>query len=226
MEKYAIIVAGGEGTRLGGGLPKQFRDLDGHPLLWWAMTAFHNEDPETRIILVVNEKYIADWKNICLAMDPDDFIDHEICRGGNSRTTSVKNGLALVPDAEESLVAIHDAARPLVSPLMIARGWKAVWETGGAVPAVPVTDSLRHLDEGGSHSVIRSEFVAVQTPQVFKSTMLKEAYASDPDTTYSDDAAAFEAAGHKITLFNGDHSNIKVTNPGDMEIASLLLKSR
>lgn len=226
MQKYAIIVAGGEGTRLGGGLPKQFRPLNGKPLLWWAMKAFHDEDHDTRIILVVNPKHLSDWKKLCLEMNPDDFIDHEICPGGASRTESVKNGLRLIPDSEESLVAIHDAARPLVFPLMIARGWKAAFATGGAVPAIPVTDSLRHLEaDGGSKAADRSAFVAVQTPQVFKSRLLKDAYLANPDAVFSDDAAAFEAAGHKVALFDGSPRNIKVTNPGDIEIAALLLSS-
>lgn len=226
MEKYAIIVAGGEGTRLGGGLPKQFRDLNGHPVLWWSMKAFHLEDPDTHIILVVNPRHIEDWKNLCLAMNPDDFIDHEICRGGDSRTDSVKNGLALIPDEADALVAVHDAARPLVTSLMIARGWKSSLKSGGAVPSVPVTDSLRQLVGEGSQSVNRSEFVAVQTPQVFKSKMLKAAYERNPEAVYSDDAAAFEAGGYKVELFDGSTSNIKVTNPGDIEIASILLSNK
>lgn len=225
MEKYAIIVAGGEGTRLGGDLPKQFRDLCGHPLLWWSMKAFHDEDPSTRIRLVVHPRHVDDWKSLFMLLPEEERIPHEVAVGGSSRTGSVKNGLAGIPDSEDALVAVHDAARPLVTAGMIARGWEAAVKSGGAVPVVPVTDSLRCLTDGGSVAVDRSRYVAVQTPQVFRVALLKKAYGMNTDAVYSDDASAFEAAGMAPALYAGSHLNMKVTNPGDIEIASLFLNS-
>lgn len=225
MEKYAIIVAGGEGTRLGGDLPKQFRDLCGRPLLWWSMKAFHDENPFTRIILVVHPSHVDDWKNLFMSLPEEDRFPHDVVVGGSSRTGSVKNGLADIPDKADALVAVHDAARPLVSPEMIARGWEAAGMGGGAVPAVAVTDSLRRLKGEGSEAVDRSRYVAVQTPQVFNVALLKKAYEKNPDAVYSDDASAFEASGMTPVIYKGSHLNMKVTNPGDIEIASLFITS-
>lgn len=226
MRKYAIIVAGGEGTRLGGSLPKQFREVCGRPLLWWSMKAFRDEDPSVTIILVVNSRFVSFWSGLSEAMDAEDRIAYVVVCGGASRTESVKNGLAEVPDGDDVYVAVHDAARPLVSPAMIARGWEAALASGGAVPVVPVTDSLRRLSDGGSEAVDRSGYVAVQTPQVFRASLLKDAYMRYPGAVYSDDASAVEAAGMKVALFEGATDNMKVTNSGDIEVASLLMERR
>lgn len=223
MKKYAIIVAGGEGTRLGGGLPKQFRSLRGRPVLWWSLKAFHDVDPETEIRVVVHPGFFDDWNLLFEELPEEERIPHIVICGGRSRTESVRNGLEGVPADEESLVAVHDAARPLVTEEIIRMGWNTATEKGGGVPAVAVTDSLRLLTGDGSRSVDRSDYVAVQTPQVFRSKMLKEAYALNPGTVFSDDASAFEAAGYTVALFKGSTSNIKITNPGDIEIASILM---
>lgn len=239
MEKYAVIVAGGEGTRLGGGLPKQFRELQGRPVLWWSLKAFHDEDPDVRMRVVLHPGYFDEWQNLLLALPEDERFEHEVIAGGSSRTESVKNGIKGIPASADVLIAVHDAARPLVSVDMIARGWNAASKAGGAVPAVAVTDSLRHLSGfpkvdwkaiyssgelyGDSEAVDRSEYVAVQTPQVFRADLLKGAYELKPDMTFSDDASAYEVAGGKPVLYEGSPLNMKVTNPGDIEIASLLL---
>lgn len=227
MDKNAIIVAGGEGTRLGGALPKQFRDVADRPMLWWSMKAFHDEDPATRIILVLNPRCFELWRDLFLTIPKDERFDLTLVAGGASRTQSVAAGLAEVEDTPDSLVAVHDAARPLVSTAMISRGWQAAALGGGAVPVTPVTDSLRLLEkDGGSRAVDRSGYVAVQTPQVFRTHLLKEAYAANPDAVYSDDATAFEAYGKEPVLFEGSPDNMKVTNPGDIEIAAMLMKRR
>lgn len=224
MEKHAIIVAGGEGTRLGGALPKQFREVAGKPLLWWSMKAFHDEDIATRIILVLHPDFIGMWKNMFCNLSKEERIPHEIVPGGSSRTESVRHGLRLVSDSPDSFVAVHDAARPLATVEMINRGWMTAADCGGAIPVIPVTDSLRFFKDGASKAVDRSVYVAVQTPQVFRSGLLKSAYAGNPDVVYSDDASAFEAAGMVPALFDGSPMNMKVTNPGDLEIAALLIE--
>lgn len=224
MKKYAVIVAGGSGTRLGSKLPKQFLDLNGYPLLWWSLKAFHKEDTSTEIILVLPEKFIDEWKKIVRLLANEDNIPHKIISGGNSRTESVKRGLSLVDQPDDSIVAVHDAARPIITAEMISAGWEAALKDGAAIPVVPVTDSLRRVVSEGSMAVDRSEYVAVQTPQVFKSDILIKAYQDNPEEVFSDDASAVEKTGVKISLYPGSHENIKVTNPGDMEIASHFLK--
>lgn len=226
MEKYAIIVAGGEGTRLGGALPKQFREVAGRPLLWWSVKAFSDEDPATRIILVLPQRFFGLWQQLQTELPEEDRLPHSVVAGGASRTESVKNGLRVVPDGEDCLVAVHDAARPLLTSAMISRGWETAARHGGAIPAIPVTDSLRRVEGETSRAVDRSAFVAVQTPQVFRARLLKEAYAAHPDAVYSDDATAFEAYGKIPVLFEGSTDNMKVTNPGDLEIATLLIGRR
>lgn len=224
IKKYAVIVAGGTGSRLGGGLPKQFREIDGRPMVWWSMKAFMEADSSTHIILVIHPDYVEAWKELCSGLPDECLIEHEVVSGGASRTESVINGLSLIPDGEDFYVAVHDAARPLVSPEMIKRGWKAGRENDAAVPVIPVTDSLRILTGDVSEAVDRSRFVAVQTPQVFRVSLLKQAYEISGGAVFSDDASAVEAAGYMVGLYEGSPDNIKVTNPGDIEVAMLRMK--
>lgn len=224
VKKYAVIVAGGSGTRLGGDLPKQFQSLNGKPVLWWSMKAFHDEDPYTEIILVLNRYFIDIWAKLSEALPPETQFRHEIAIGGASRTESVKNGILTIPASEDVLIAVHDAARPLVTVDMIREGWEAAMRHGAAIPSVPVTDSLRHIDAEGSTAVDRKDYVAVQTPQVFSAKVLKSAYEANPAAVFTDDASAVEACGLKPVLFNGSPRNMKVTNPGDLQIAALFLQ--
>lgn len=225
MKKNAIIVAGGSGTRLGGDLPKQFQDLNGRPVLWWSLKAFHDEDPTTKITLVLNPEYIPLWMEMYMSLPMEDRFVHEVAEGGDSRTQSVKNGIILIPPTDNELIAVHDAARPLVTVDMIREGWEEAGKHGVAIPAVPVTDSIRRLTKDGSEAVDRKDYVSVQTPQVFKASVLVDAYEKNPDAVFSDDASAVEAAGYKPVIFTGSPRNIKVTNPGDIQVASLLLNS-
>lgn len=226
IRKYALIVAGGTGSRLGGDIPKQFRLIDRRPVVWWSMNAFHEADTSTRIILVIHPDYLEMWKDLFHSLPEGERFTHEIALGGRTRTESVVNGLRLVDDSEKALVAVHDAARPLVTASIIAAGWEAGLEYGAAVPVVPVTDSIRRITDGGSVAVDRSEYVAVQTPQVFDAALLKNSYALCRGMIFSDDAAAVEAAGHHIGLYEGSPLNMKVTNPGDMEMAADRLRTR
>lgn len=225
MNKYAIIVAGGSGTRFGKGLPKQFRLLCGKPVLWWSMHRFHSEDPDTIIIVVLPKDYISVWKEIIETLSPDERYQHIVVEGGDSRTRSVKNGLSAIEN-DASYVAVHDGARPLVSVEMIKRGWTAALNENGVVPAVPVTDSLRVISENESTAVDRSKFIAVQTPQIFPTSLLKEAYRNLGEGQFTDDASVVESLGFKIGLYEGSHENIKVTNPGDIEVAEVLMKGK
>ncbi|MDE6021929.1 MAG: 2-C-methyl-D-erythritol 4-phosphate cytidylyltransferase [Muribaculaceae bacterium] len=220
--KYAIIVAGGVGSRSGDSLPKQFHDIGGHPMLWWTLKAFEAEDKETKLIVVMHADYIDLWNKTA----GEECPCHTVVAGGSTRTASVAAGLSMVPDYIDGLVAVHDAARPLASPGLISEGWRYATQFGAVVPAVPVSDSLREGTKENSHSVDRSRFFAVQTPQVFDIKLLKEAYksaADSPGVSFTDDASVVEWNGKTVTLFDGDPRNIKVTYPGDFRIASEIL---
>lgn len=222
MRRYAIIVGGGSGSRMGGGIPKQFRSICGRPMIWWAMKAFYDENPATEIILVLPENFISLWNDFFTSLPEQDRIIHRVTAGGTTRTESVKNGLKLVKD-KDATVAVHDGARPMLKKDLICRGWSAVEETGAAIPIVEVVDSLREINGKDSNAVDRSKFRAVQTPQVFLATILKNAYEENRGI-FTDDAAAVESSGIKITLYDGDPDNLKVTTPKDMVIAEMLLR--
>lgn len=225
MRKYAVIVAGGVGSRSGDELPKQFHMLCGRPMLWWSLKAFRDSGVSD-IMVVMHPDYISYWKELHSSMPQPERVPHSVCAGGGSRAESVRFGLAALTPEEGSLVAVHDAARPLVTPGMIARGWDAAEASGGAVPVVPVSDSLRHLEQGGSVAVRRSEYVAVQTPQVFRAGILTEANLQPLSPDFTDDASVVESAGFKVAVFEGEVENMKVTNPSDFMIAELLLTRR
>ena len=222
MKQYAVIVAGGSGSRMGGGIPKQFRSLNGRPMLWYSLKAFHDENPSTELILVLPEDFISLWNDYFLTLSERERYPHKIAIGGDSRSESVKNGLALIDD-RDSLVAVHDGARPMVKSEIISEGWRAAEIHDAAIPVVQVVDSLRMITEEGSRSVDRSKFVAVQTPQVFKTEMLIKAYDFACGKTFSDDASVMENYGCPVALFPGSEDNMKVTNPKDLSIASVLV---
>ena len=222
---YAIIVAGGVGSRSGDSLPKQFHEIAGHPMLWWTLRAFHRENPNTKLIVVMHADFMKLWDEI----KGDDCAPHSIISGGSTRTVSVAAGLSLVPDDDEGLVAVHDAARPIVSSKLIADGWECASEWYVGIPVVPVTESLREGTYFSNKSVDRSKFFIVQTPQVFDILLLKKAYKEAMETTdtlFTDDASVVQWWGHPIHLYDGDPTNIKVTYPGDFQIAEIQLNKQ
>lgn len=225
MKKYAVIVAGGEGNRAGGSVPKQFQEIAGVPMLWWSVRAFHAEDASTEIILVLHPGFFDLWDIIYRELpEADRKINVHITAGGRSRLESVKNGLMSVDTADNALVAVHDAARPMIDTAIIKRGWEKATQSKAAVPVTAMTDSIRHLVNGGSITVSRKEFVRVQTPQVFDAKVLKEAYSRILTDEMTDDASVAEAAGYDIALFEGSPYNLKVTNPLDFKIAETLIE--
>lgn len=223
MDKYVIILAGGDGTRAGGGVPKQFRVVGGMPMIWWSMSAFAQAEPDARIIVVMHPGFFDDWDIMTASWPADKRIEHKLVCGGRSRWQSVANALMEVPPG--GAVAIHDAARPLVGRGVIERGWQSIADGhGAAIPIVAVTDSLRRFTPGGSEAVDRKDYMAVQTPQMFRTELIKHAYGLGERPEFTDDASVAEAAGNEIWLFEGDAENIKVTNPGDFVIVESLLR--
>lgn len=208
-------------------MPKQFVRLLGIPMLWWSVMAFHEEDPATAISVVMHPGFFDDY-DIMVSELPESLrsIPVRLVAGGSTRGESVANGLMGLP-ADGSLVSVHDAARPLLTKELISRGWECATAAGTAVPVCPVSDSIREiLNDGESRAVDRSRYVSVQTPQVFKAQILKEAYELPELPGHTDDASRVETAGYPIALYEGLPDNLKVTNPGDFAIAETLLRLR
>jgi 2-C-methyl-D-erythritol 4-phosphate cytidylyltransferase len=216
----AIIVAAGESRRMNG-VDKLLAPLAGKPVLAWSIEAFQNNPVIDRIILVNNQKNLEQVQ--CLKVEKQWSKVAEVCLGGERRQDSVAAGLKLVSDCE--WVIIHDGARPLVTQELIERGLEAARETGAAIAAVPVTDTIKLA--GNDQFVIgtppRSNLWAVQTPQIFRFSIIKDAYQqARGDVT--DDASLVEQIGNKVKLYMGSYNNIKITTPHDLAVAQLYLK--
>jgi 2-C-methyl-D-erythritol 4-phosphate cytidylyltransferase len=220
VKKYVIIVAGGKGERMNAGLPKQFLPIGNKPILMHTLAAFYEYDPQVSIILVLPGSQFSFWKKLC---EEHHFaIPHLLTEGGETRFHSVKNGLLLV--TEDSLVAVHDGVRPFVSQATIFRCFEAAGLKGSAIPTTELIDSIRYIDEKGNKAVNRNNYRLIQTPQVFQSTLLKEAYQQKYTPDFTDDASVVEALGKKIQLVEGNKENIKITTPFDLEIAKILIE--
>ena len=226
-QMYAVIVAAGSGRRAGGGLPKQFHLLAGQMVFLYAVRVFLQANSDTHIIVVVHPDYRELAAEGLSRLCEEIRFSYDVVNGGATRWQSVRNGLEVIPDDADALVAVHDGARPLATAAMIAEGWKCGAETGACVAAVPVTDSLRVIGcDGSSQAVDRSRYMAVQTPQVFDARLLKSAYSEPCRDTFTDDASVVEAYGHAISIFPGDVDNIKITTPSDFGTAEMLLNRR
>ncbi|HPE87499.1 MAG: 2-C-methyl-D-erythritol 4-phosphate cytidylyltransferase [Bacteroidales bacterium] len=219
MKKYAIIVAGGSGTRMDSTTPKQFLDLAGKPILMHTIDAFYLANMDIDIIVVLPDNQKEHWNELC---DKHEFTTpHRLTTGGKERYHSVKNGLKLTePD---SLVAVHDGVRPLVSIRIIHTAYKLAEEYGIAIPTITPTESVRMMEEPETVTVDRNRIRIIQTPQAFKTNILTEAYRQPYRKEFTDDASIVEYANHPITLFHGSEENIKITTLLDLKIAKTIL---
>lgn len=220
MTKYAIIVAGGTGSRMGGNLPKQFMTLRDKPVLYYSLKAFLEAYDDLEIILVLPAAFTDMGEEII-----DAYFDKErikIAVGGDTRFQSVKNGLKLVE--RESIVFVHDAVRCLASVDLIHRCYELALETGTAVPAIPSRDSVRILNDEGSGVIDRDKVMLVQTPQTFHSKILLPAFDIDYKDKFTDEATVVEAYGLRVSLAEGEETNIKITRPIDLLIAEKVIE--
>ena len=222
MHKYAIIVAGGTGTRMGANLPKQFMLLKDKPVLYYTLKAFSEAYDDLQIILVLPFDYTDMGQEIIDAYFDKDRI--KITAGGDSRFQSVKNGLTLVE--QEAIIFVHDGVRCLLTKDLIQRCYKQAVETGTAIPAVVSKDSIRLLTEEGSDGFDRSKVMLIQTPQTFHSKILLPAFQIDFKDKFTDEATVVEAYGIKVSLVEGEENNIKITRPLDLLIAERIVESR
>ena len=221
MRKYAIIVAGGKGVRMGMEIPKQFVPVGGRPLLMFTLEAFVRYDEAIELILVLPVSQQEYWRSIC--RQNHFTLPHKIAGGGETRFHSVKNGLALIPDTDDVLIAIHDGVRPFVSRDTISAAFDAAEKYGAAVPVIDPVDSMRELTNKGSKTVDRTKLKMVQTPQIFKSEIIKKAYHQEYIPSFTDDASVVEKCGYPVVLTEGNRENIKITTPYDVLVAEALI---
>jgi 2-C-methyl-D-erythritol 4-phosphate cytidylyltransferase len=222
MEKYAVIVAGGSGKRMGNIIPKQFLLLKGKTILWYTLDTFLRAYNDIKIILVLPDKHIQKGKTIIATFPESNNI--QIVTGGDTRFHSVQCGLKEIK--EESVVFVHDAVRCLISVPLIHRCYKDAIEHGNAVPAVAATDSIRVLNHEDNYVADRTQVRIIQTPQTFLSSIILPAFERSYADSFTDEATVVEANGTKIFLTEGEYDNIKITRPIDIMIAEKILEER
>ena len=220
MKKYAIIVAGGAGTRMGGNIPKQFMLLKDKPVLYYTLKTFLDAYEDLQVILVLPLDFTDMGQEIIDAYFDKNRI--RITAGGETRFQSVKNGLALVD--KESIIFVHDGVRCLVSKDLIYRCYNQAIETGTAIPAIVSKDSIRMLGEDSNEAFDRKRIMLIQTPQTFHSKILLPAFQIDYKDKFTDEATVVEAYGLKVSLVKGEENNIKITRPIDLLIAEKVLE--
>ncbi|MFW2383838.1 MAG: 2-C-methyl-D-erythritol 4-phosphate cytidylyltransferase [Acidimicrobiales bacterium] len=209
MQIVGIVVAGGVGSRLGDGRPKQLQSLGGKRILDRSVEAI--AAASHAVVVVAHPELLSDHQSECADL---------VVAGGATRADSVRAGLAAAEQFEPTHVLIHDAARPAVPEAVIDRVVDALGEGNRAVvPVVPVTDSLRHVDGG---AVDRTRFKAAQTPQGFEYDLVIRAHDSGADAT--DDASLVDALGEPVVHVDGDPRNIKITVAADLALAEILLR--
>lgn len=224
MKKYIIVVAGGKGTRMGGDIPKQFQLLGNRPVVMVTLERLHMIDPSIQLILVLPAEHFEEWKELCRQYSFE--VPLLLAQGGSTRFHSVQNGLAQVDDIEESLVGVHDGVRPFVSREMLENCFREALVHGAAIPMIDVQDSLRHIvgGNGVTEVVPRDRYRLVQTPQVFRLSLLRRAYEQRFVESFTDDASVVEALGEKIVSVEGNRENIKLTTPFDLMVAKTLME--
>ncbi len=221
MKEYAVIVAGGSGLRMRTETPKQFLKVAGYPVLMHTIKAFATYSEALNIILVLPESLIGYWQDLC--NEYHFSIRHRLTAGGKSRLISVQNGLNTITD-DNSLVAIHDGVRPLIRSEIISASFRLAEVHGSAIASVRLKDSIRKIDKDNTSALDRSQFRLIQTPQTFKTHLIKEAYMHIEDSdVLTDDASVAEMHGLKISLFEGSYENIKITTPEDLLFAETIL---
>lgn len=215
-----IIVAGGKGLRMGGDIPKQFLPVGEKPILMRTIDRFLQYDEKMQVVLVLPESQQDYWRTLC---DEYHFSQpYTLANGGETRFHSVKNGLAKVsPDAQ--LIGVHDGVRPFVSLDTIRATYEEAARSEAVVPVIEVVETVRQLVDGKSVTVPRSDYRLVQTPQVFSSSLFRQAYTQPYTDFFTDDASVVERFGHPVTLVPGNRENIKITTPFDLTIANAMI---
>lgn len=225
-KKYVIIMAAGSGTRMGAGRPKQFLELEGKAILQKTMEVFLNACPGISVITVLPQDFIGYWREYCLE---NNFVCPQILvPGGITRFHSVRNALDRVP--EGALVAVHDGVRPLLSEGLVRDMFEKAEGVPALIPVTPCVDTMKVLENKDGELVAvpgakadRSVLYGAQTPQIFHSEILKDAYAMPYDTSFTDDASVVEKYGKSLSYVVGERLNIKITTQDDLLLARAIL---
>ena len=222
LKYYAIIVGAGSGSRMQSDVPKQFMLLNGKPILMHTIEAFYYSDFKPEIILVLNVDFHTYWEQLC--KNYNFSIPHTLIKGGLQRFHSVKNGIEAL--REESVIAIHDAVRPIVSNELICRSFIEAEQTGNAVVAIKSKDSVRQQKGNSSLALNRDEIYLIQTPQTFQFELLNQAYKQEYSIEFTDDASVVERTGISLNLIEGESKNLKITFPEDLSLAEFYLSQK
>lgn len=228
-EKYVVIMAAGSGSRMGAELPKQFLELDGKAILHKTIELFRDAVPGVRVITVLPEAYIDYWKDYCIRRN---FTCPQVLvKGGITRFHSVKNAIERVPDG--ALVAVHDGVRPLVTEKFLREIFAAAEDVNGLIPVLPCIDTMKVLKP--ENEVLksvpgveadRSVLYGAQTPQIFRSELLKQAYQQPFSPAFTDDASVMEKNGKSLSYVIGERLNIKITTQEDLILARAIYSLR
>ena len=225
-KKYVIVMAAGSGTRMGAEVPKQFIEIDGKAILQMTIEVFQEACPDIAVVTVLPEAHMAYWRNYCLERN---FICPQILvKGGITRFHSVRNALAKIPDG--AVVAVHDGVRPLVSPELVRNMFETAVKEPALIPVMPCVETMKVLEKKGDvlvavpgESVDRSRLFGAQTPQIFHSEVIKDAYSLPYDTSFTDDASVVEKYGKNLSYVMGERFNIKLTTQEDLLLARAIL---
>ncbi|WP_026693298.1 2-C-methyl-D-erythritol 4-phosphate cytidylyltransferase [Peribacillus kribbensis] len=218
-----IIPAAGKGSRMGAGRNKLFLELSNIPLIVYTLRVFEQDPSCQRIILPINPNDSNHFKSIIKQYGFRKEI--KFVTGGSERQESVYNGVQHL-SSEDGLVLVHDGARPFIDRPLIRRLAETAAAEGGAIAAVPVKDTIKKVkDRSVVETVERSSLWAVQTPQAFRISLLKEAHARAKASHFlgTDEASLVEEMGGSVSVIKGDYDNIKITTPEDLFFAEAIL---
>jgi 2-C-methyl-D-erythritol 4-phosphate cytidylyltransferase len=219
VQQGVVLVAGGTGRRMGSGIPKQYRDIAGKPVILHTLERFLDFDPDMAVVVVLAPGHGEYWEKIA-PFAGDGVV---LAAGGETRYDSVKNGLQQMDPAVE-VIGIHDAVRPLVSRETLVRCYASAAAKGSGIPVIGMDETVRIMKEGGhSTHLDRSLLRRVQTPQVFRGERIRKAYGLPFHPAFTDDASVYEALYGEVKLVAGNPENIKITTPADLMLAAQLL---
>ena len=223
MKVCAIIPAGGQGTRMGGTVPKQFQALRGKPILHYTLRTFQESGLIDSLILVVPEKELENARTDWLERPP---VVKQVVVGGEKRQDSVFNGYQALP-TDTDIVLVHDGVRPFLSREMIQETIHTAGKFGAAITAIPVHDTLKQVDDSGlvQRTVEREGLWRVQTPQAFRYDLLGEAFRNaQADSFYgTDEAALIEHLGQEVRVVDGSEWNLKITRQEDLVLGESIV---
>ena len=225
-KKFVVVMAAGSGTRMGAEVPKQFLEIDGKAILQMTIEVFMEACPDITVVTVLSESHMAYWKKYCL--DRNFICPQILVKGGITRFHSVRNALAKIPDG--ALVAVHDGVRPLVSQGLVRSMFEKAAKVPALIPVVPCVDTMKVLEKKGDElaavpgaSVDRSKLFGAQTPQIFHSEVIEDAYNLPYDTSFTDDASVVEKNGKNLSYTMGERFNIKITTQEDLVLSRAIL---